>query len=402
MNRKTFLILFVGLLILVVLMIAIFGSDKILHLFWNIPTMHPVFADIRTITGANATLSQGLDPLVSNPGDPWGRTMNYPRIWQHMAEVFNFNQSTSIYFGFVNLVLYLCGFLLFSSRLYLSKAMVFILFIALLSPASVLGMERGNIDIVIFFLMSLSLLYVSSTILFSGIILFASFLKIFPIFAIVGLLKESKKSFIKASLISMLILIGYVIFNIQDIILIKNGTPQPTGLSYGMNVSWMRISELLGNNAGMFVRVLTYVYIAVLFVSIYKYLQKYQVISSKIDKTYIDAFRVGSAIYIATFILNNNYDYRLIFLIFTIPQLVLWVKSKVKILKFIAVLSIISIIDTMWSLDLRRIVGPIAWIGHALSFWALFSVFIFLFIITLPSWLLDFMKIKYDNDKQTI
>ena len=75
--------LFAFLLILVITMIATFGYEKILTMIWNIPTMNPVFADIRTITGVNATLSQGLDPLVSNPGDPWGRTMNYPRIWQY-------------------------------------------------------------------------------------------------------------------------------------------------------------------------------------------------------------------------------------------------------------------------------------------------------------------------------
>lgn len=407
MTWKNFSILFTSLLILVVIMITIFGSDKILRLIWNIPTMHPVFADIRTIVGVNETLSYGLDPLVSNPGDPWGRAMNYPRIWQYLAEIFNFNQNTAMSFGFINLSLYIFGFLLFSSKLNLSKAMLFVLLITFLSPASVLAMERGNIDIVMFFLISLSLLYVYSSNIFCGIILLASFLKIFPIFAIAGLLKHSKKSFITASLISFLIFIIYVIFNIQDIILIKNGTPQSTFLSYGMNIVWMQMQKVYGINTGISIKILTYLYVIVLFSFIYKYLKKNQAVFSKIDKTYIDTFRVGSAIYIATFLLGNNWDYRLIFLIFTIPQFILWTKSNVKNLKFIAILSIISIIYTMWYLDFVVIFShkgplPIVWVVDELSNWALFSVLTFLFIITLPNWLLEFTKIKHDSGKQTI
>lgn len=407
MNRNFFFMLFAFLLILITIMIAVFGFEKILNLIWNTPTMNPVFADIRSITGVNETLSQGLDPLISNPGDPWGRTMNYPRIWQYLAEIFNFTQNTSIYFGFVNLALYIFGFLLFSSRLNLSNAMVFVLLMAFLSPASVLAMERGNIDIVIFFLISLSLFYVSSLVFFSGTILLASFLKIFPIVAIVGLLNQSKKSFITALLISFSIFIIYVFFNMQDIILIKKNTPQDQaiGLSYGMNVIWMATKILFGSNMGMFLKIFTYLYIFLSFVFFCMYLQKKQAIFSIIDTTYIDSFRVGSTIYVATFLLNNNFDYRLIFLIFTIPQLILWIKSDMKILKLTALLSIISIIYTMWFMNLVQIspYSPyIVWGVDELLNLALFSAFSFLLIITLPSWLLEFVRIKKHNDKQTI
>ena len=89
MKKQNFTILFLSVTILISLSIAIIGSDKVLRTLWNTPTMHPVFADIHAITGVNETLAQGKDPLVQNPGDPWNRKMNYPRIWQHIAIFFN-------------------------------------------------------------------------------------------------------------------------------------------------------------------------------------------------------------------------------------------------------------------------------------------------------------------------
>ncbi len=197
----------------------------------------------------------------------------------------------------------------------------------------------------------------------------------------------------------MAIFIIYIIINMDDIILIKKGTPQPIGLSYGMNVIWMAVQKSLGVTMGMTVKYATYLYIFGLFIITYIFTKKSQALLYKIDKTYIDAFRVGSGIYIATFLLSNNWDYRLIFLIFTLPQLVLWMGESVKVIKLTAISSIISIVFTMWYLDLHRILGIMAWVGDELSNWALFSALVFLFFITLPDWVLKFIKIRRDNER---
>jgi hypothetical protein len=399
MSTRTFTFVFFSLLILINILFLVFGYDTVLHKLWSTPTVHPFFADIRTITGVNETLAQGFDPLTFNPGDPWNRVMNYPRIWQYIAEFFNFNQNFSIYFGIINIVLYILGLLLFSSRLILSNRMAILLLITFLSPASILVMERGNIDMIIFFLLSLSLVYIITPILFTGLIVFASVLKIFPIFAIVGVFSYSKKIFLTFFLLSTVIFIIYIILNMDDIILIKKGTPQPISLSYGMNVIWMAVQKSLGVTMGMTVKYATYLYIFGLFIITYIFTKKSQALLYKIDKTYIDAFRVGSGIYIATFLLSNNWDYRLIFLIFTLPQLVLWMGESVKVIKLTAISSIISIVFTMWYLDLHRILGIMAWVGDELSNWALFSALVFLFFITLPDWVLKFIKIRRDNER---
>lgn len=42
----------------------------------------------------------------------------------------------------------------------------------------------------------------------------------------------------------------------------------------------------------------------------------------------LDAFRAGGAIYVGTFLLGNNWDYRLIFPLLTLPQLLRWASGE--------------------------------------------------------------------------
>lgn len=51
----------------------------------GLPSMSPPFADLRTVQGALATLAEGGDPRIANPGDPWGRAFNYPPVWLAVA-----------------------------------------------------------------------------------------------------------------------------------------------------------------------------------------------------------------------------------------------------------------------------------------------------------------------------
>ncbi|MBY0379068.1 MAG: hypothetical protein K2P99_01565, partial [Burkholderiales bacterium] len=39
---------------------------------------HPVFGDMRVIQGSIDSYNAGFNPHIFNPGDPWGRLMNYP------------------------------------------------------------------------------------------------------------------------------------------------------------------------------------------------------------------------------------------------------------------------------------------------------------------------------------
>ena len=58
-------------------------------IFINIPPMEPFFSDMRIIQGALKTELLGLNPYITNPGDPWNRMINYPSIWMDIAKILN-------------------------------------------------------------------------------------------------------------------------------------------------------------------------------------------------------------------------------------------------------------------------------------------------------------------------
>jgi hypothetical protein len=103
----------------------------------------------------------------------------------------------------------------------------------------------------------------------------------------------------------------------------------------------------------------------------------------------IDAFRIGSSIYIGTFFIGNNWDYRLIFLLFTIPQILLWIKTKNQI-STLSFFALIGIILTTW---LSRIGGKIYNLDELIN-WLLFFFFSYTVILTFPNWLKEKITIK--------
>lgn len=336
MTNQKFGFLLISLFLVIGLLIAIFGVSNILHILWNTPPMQPMipealyFADLRHIIGANESLAQGLDPLLENPGDPWERTLTYPRVWLHLSEAFHLQQSHANYLGFINILLFIAGLLLFTSKIKLSITTVAIILLAVFSPAVILGLERGNIDVLLFFLFSIALFYISKPIIFIFIALTTSVLKVFPIFLLAGLMKLPKWSFIKITLLCGIFFIAYVSLTIGDLKSIDTMMPQFVYLSHGINIIWMTAEKVFNTDIGMMFKVATYLYFLGIIALIVFYIMKLR--SHAIDKTYIDSFRIGSALFIGTFILNNNIDYRLVFLIFTIPQLVIWLQTETNIL----------------------------------------------------------------------
>lgn len=114
-----------------------------------VPALDPPFADLRTVQGALLSLERGLDPLVSNPGDPWDRPMNYPRPWLLIAQWLSLH--VEIYY-LISVLFYVVGYLCICVYL-LNRFPSIWLLLAVLSGASLLSIERGNNDLVIFILL---------------------------------------------------------------------------------------------------------------------------------------------------------------------------------------------------------------------------------------------------------
>ncbi len=369
-----------------------------------VPKMLPPFADMRVVTSGAECIRLGYDVLVENPCDPWNRLMNYPRIWSTPAS-WGLDQSHTVVIGI------LCGLLFFIFTFVIIERLNYIeaVFYALIlcSPSVMLAVERGNNDLIIFSLLALSLLIMASKRLilrfFSYvIILFATILKIYPIFALTSFLQEKRRNFTFIIIASLITFGVYVIPNFPSFKLVSQATPRSTKLSYGGKVIFDIIFKIpekyfdvnLDSNMANYmdkVKLLIFILIiSLVFVLAYLLVKRretwYQNINTPGIYKKLDAFRIGASIYIGTFLIGNNWDYRLVFLLFTVPQILVWLKTPPR-LTSISGLALMGIILTTW---LSRYTVQVYLLDELIN-WLLFVFFTYTLILTLPKWLKSYL-----------
>lgn len=279
---------------------------------------------------------------------------------------------------------------------------------ALVSPAVLLGIERANIDLFIFFLVALSIVLARKSLaLANGVIILATVLKLFPIFGVSLFLRGGKKRFIGHALVLFALAFAYLFATWADLSLISHATPRATDLSYGMNVAWMRLAGInyaFGNFSRFICSALVVFAVYLLFAGCaYPYVLRSR--EEGEGTLALDSFRVGSSLYLGTFILGNNWDYRLMFLILCIPQLSSWMASASQRMKWCSRVALCAMLVSMWYLVIGMVWGilasavfrwmPIAqlvpWFLDELSNWLLFLLLTYLFSIALPQWVKDWI-----------
>ena len=378
-----------GILITVFgLLFLFYGYDKTWKL-WNIPTMSPCFADTRVITAGAEACAKGLDPMVNNIGDPWNRKLNYPRVCQLLYAI-GVNQEHTAYLGIGLIVLFLAGIcLLFPS---ISNTAVVCIMGALVSPAVLLGVERANTDLLMFFLLAVSVVAVKRRHLLStALILFGFILKLYPIFGLMVLLRKKRSIFIVSSAVSIVFALLYAFIKFEEILTISQVTQKGTLISYGLRVFWTSVRHDYPA-MGMYAKILSYLAALSSLVYAFTALLRTDVPQKDKDLRYLDSFRAGSAIYLGTFMLGSNWDYRLMFLICTIPQLLSWANCTSRSVSRISRITLFALYMSMWYLLITRS-APYIPHGSYLIFlldetcnWLVFAGLLYLLFLSMPAW----------------
>ncbi|RBJ81367.1 hypothetical protein C3L29_017015 [Pseudomonas sp. MWU12-2534b] len=290
----------------------------------GVQVVKPIFNDSRVITAGAESYYQGFDPLVNNPM-MWSKNpMNYPRVW-HSLFYFGLNQNHTNIIGYLMLASYLVAvFTLLKTSKNLQTNLL--ITCCAISPAAMLGIERGNIDLLIFLLVIASAAYVNKRPLITALLIASStVLKIFPFFCLpIIIFSSTKKNLTKIFITATLLCIAYFIITYQDLILISNATPRAGDLSYGRSVF---ANRLKGN-----IPIVFSIYVDIIINSFFILASACSYLISKkllqINQQELNSlegkgfFLAGALIYVGTFFIGNNWDYRLIFLMLTIPTLV--------------------------------------------------------------------------------
>jgi hypothetical protein len=377
---------------------------------WGVQTQENVFMDFRLIPGSAESFRHGFEPSIENPFEPGHRIFNYPAFWRLFFYT-NITQDDTIWIGILMLILYFVGIVLFPQKPSVPSA--FWMLLIIFSPASMLLYERGNVDLIVFFICVLIILAAENSAYWAGgLILCGAVVKMFPLFGVTLLLRESKRTFfllVTACLVFMLVY-GFLTFGSQNAA--WNTTMRGVEASYGTFVLISRFHSYFQSYLPIpFIQWMILFEVLALFLIILAAIpavrnaQPLQVLHER----NLAAFRMGTSIYVGTFLLGNNWDYRLAFLVLVIPQLSQWFYLENKSHRNIAVGVMVAVILSCWHfvflIDLP-IIPFEAQIDRIIAFdesinWLLLPGFAYLLAASFPDWLRhDLQKVFGANERK--
>ncbi len=364
---------------------------------WTTPE---TFFDMRVVIGGCESLRQGFNPLYFNPCDPGQRPLNYPRIWL-LLEKTGINRSHTVFLGFSLAVIFYMAVvgLVIEKNPGIFSTVIWIL--ALISPAVLLGVERGNNDLLIFVILAIAVTLLRQPrteirIIAYLVMFLAALLKLYPVLAVISSVREKPKLCL---IIMIVFTAGFLIYagvTYDDIATLMKTTEHNANISYGSKVIFGLIDQMMTGNMAGFPRwddrlVVLFSWAAVvgvILLSFFYLMGKKSV--SHYEGSHISSLRIGAGIYLGTFLAGQNWDYRLIFLLFVLPQLLEWKSSGHG--GRIPVITIVLILLAMWSEIVVRWIQPavlqdLTAIAGEMVNWALFGVLSFILVNTLPNWI---------------
>lgn len=343
------------------------GQEALLRAV-GIPALPYAFGDLRSISSGWQCAQSALDPLRSNPCDPDLRPMNYPRIWLLPGKL-GLDDRATVVLGVVLGGIFLVSVLILFRRVPSRDGPIALL--AICSPPCLLLLERGNNDIVVFVLVLLAILLSERTRQSWGLVplWIGAVLKLYPAICIIGLLlHRPSRSTAVGAVAALTGFAIYLVLTLEDLRSIS-ALPRRTVLSYGSSV----LPDLIGvasastrDRFGLILFLLVLAGGCVLGRRLRRDLARgHSELSGRRSGLLLAlsdspsppsppdrAFILGTALYLGTFALGNNFDYRLVMLLFVVPQILSWARES-------------SLAPAAWG-ALGVVLGTL-WLGHIIS-----------------------------------
>lgn len=382
------------------------GNYTPYNLFWytlGVPISPIRFTDLRDVLVAMECTQRGFDFLAVDPCMPTAvMSPNYPRLWMALSPLGLGGRDTE-WLGITLSILFFLGVLWLAGKLNFGGAVVYSLAVA--SPSVMLAIERNNVDVILFILLCVALgllRYLPHRIgraISYGIVFLTALLKLFPIFASAVLLRERKKIAL-GGLIGMAAAFAvYAVSIFGDLQKIDARVLRFQGLAYGRIIvpELLTTSDLFHRLFGFTLSLSQATWLSI--IGMVGLMLIAYIVATRTHSRFtegdaanfpLDSFRVGAAIYIGTFALGNNTDYRLIFTLFVLPQLVAWTKLDSH-WRIGALLGLVGLISTLylsrWSLTEDAIlVASKYFIPDEIVNWGLLTYFTYIILVTLPDW----------------
>ena len=280
------------------------------------------FADWTVITSAIKCKLLGNDVFLNNPCDYWGRAHVYGSIFLLLPFHENLNNFYNLYLPiFFNLIFL---FVIISHFNFKKIGQILFCFLFIFSPATLLAMERFNNDILIFLILIYVCYLKSNTIKFILISLI-SLAKFYPFITSVafffkGINKKNLLFFI--TFVSIILFIFFVDRNNLEKVFLNAGQYTP---SYKLAFGIQHFANFPSLNIKFsFVHLLMFslFLMTVLFLLSFWILRNDNFLSRFSFENYDERmFFIGVIVCVTTYLLQNNFIYREIFIFLTLPFL---------------------------------------------------------------------------------
>lgn len=322
----------------------------------GVPSGPSLFFDTRNLTAALECRRLGFDPLIESPCDPWGRPLNYPRVWLALRWL-GLDQSHTVVLALIFIILFLGSILLLTGRVSLGRGIL--VAIAVCSPSVMFAIERANMDIVVFTLMVLAIIawrlrHRWGDVVSPAIVFLAATAKIYPVFALPAFLFLQRRRAAIAAVLLALAFALYAFVTMDDILAVAAIAPQGEHHAFGARILpaaiYHRFIPDRWQGGAITKQLLVIVpLLAAAPLIWFPARRRLPAHDEGEDTPNRLAFYAGSMIFLGTFAIGNNFDYRLVFLLLTLPQLFDWVTAEPRDPRgWLAGIATIIVLSLLW------------------------------------------------------
>ena len=316
------LVFFLSIAVFLLIYPHIFYKYFVLQMPFSDQAPQSYFADWTVIISAMKCKLQGYDVFLDNPCDFWNRKHVYGSILLFLPYSTNFNNLYSIYLPIFFNLLFLYVVISHINFKKIEQVLIYILFI--FSPATLLAVERFNIDILIFLILLL-ICYLRSNLFKSILIVMISLAKFYPVItSIVFLFKGISKKNLSYLFMTVAFVTLIFFFDSNNLTKVFSNISQATA-NYQLAFGIMHFSNFPILNTKFPVEhllIFSVSLMSIIFFLSYLILKKDEFLKDFNFEIYSDKlFFIGSSVCIFTYLLLSNFIYREIFIFLAFPFL---------------------------------------------------------------------------------
>lgn len=362
------------------------------------------FADMRSLTSAWDCTRQGQQVLVHNHCDPLGwRPANYPTLWLRLSFL-GLGQGATTTLGISVGLAFLASIFVVTGPITLLEGLLWAALVT--SPSVMLGVNRGNVDILLFAVLVGALVALTRRrgrwqAVGCALIEVAALLKLFPVFASAAVLHWRRRRALIAFGTLVAVFVAYAIAIRHELETIRRVVPTQINLSFGAGVVVDALRETYGDNAFLVsdrpLAIAVFGLLTLLVSAAVAFTLARRRPADPEQSTRLPWLWAGAAAFLGTWALTeNSFDYRLAFLLLCVPQLLEWARQSRPAMP-LARTALATLVATVWLSDAMqpisvRLLQP--WLDAETHFpfdellvWLLAVYFAVSLIHTRPSWL---------------